>query len=61
MVELETTKDRLEMAQASHQRAAEDKEITNKELDRLLEKYERLVINLSIMSIHTREMYLKMV
>ena len=41
LVELETAKDRLEMAQASHNRTQEEKEITNKELERLLEKYDR--------------------
>ena len=41
LVELETAKDRLEMAQASHNRSQEEKEITNKELERLLEKYDR--------------------
>ncbi len=41
MMELETAKDRLEMAQSSHNRAVEEKEITNKELERLLEKYDR--------------------
>ncbi len=29
------------MAQASHNRTAEEKEITSKELERLLEKYDR--------------------
>ena len=43
LVELETAKDRLEMAQASHNRTQEEKEITNKELERLLEKYDRWV------------------
>ncbi len=40
-MELETTKDRLEMAQASHSRFAEEKEMTGKELERMLEKYDR--------------------
>lgn len=41
MLELETAKDRLDMAQSAHNRAAEEKDITNKELERLLEKYDR--------------------
>ena len=41
MVELDSAKDRLEMAQAAHSRASEDKDMTNKELERLLEKYDR--------------------
>lgn len=43
MVELDTVKDRLEMAQSAHNRAAEEKDMTNKELERLLEKYDRCV------------------
>ena len=39
--ELEAAKDRLEMTQASHNRVLEEKEMTNKELERLLEKYDR--------------------
>lgn len=41
LVELEAAKDRLEMSQSTQSRALEEKDITNKELDRLLEKYER--------------------
>lgn len=41
MLELDTAKDRLEMSQAAHNRSVEDKEITHKELERLLEKYDR--------------------
>lgn len=43
IVELDTVKDRLEMAQSAHNRAAEEKDMTNKELERLLEKYDRYV------------------
>ena len=43
-MELETAKDRLDMSQSAHTRAAEEKEITNKELERLLEKYDRWVV-----------------
>ena len=39
--ELEATKDRMEMTQASHNRAVEEKDMINKELERLLEKYDR--------------------
>ena len=39
--ELEAAKDRLEMTQASHNRILEEKEMINKELERLLEKYDR--------------------
>ena len=41
MVELDTAKDRLELSQAAANRAAEEKDMTNKELERLLEKYDR--------------------
>ena len=39
--ELEAVKDRMEMTQASHNRAVEEKDMINKELERLLEKYDR--------------------
>jgi hypothetical protein len=38
---METAKERLEMSQAAHNRGQEEKEITNKELERLLEKFDR--------------------
>lgn len=38
---MDTAKDRLEMSQAQHNRAAEEKDMVNKELERLLEKYDR--------------------
>ena len=40
-MEFETTKDRLDMSQAAHSRNMEEKEISNKELERMLEKYDR--------------------
>ena len=40
---METAKDRLEMSQAAHNRAMDEKDMTNKELERLLEKYDRYV------------------
>ena len=43
LLELETAKDRLEMSQGAHNRALDEKEIANKELERLLEKYDRYV------------------
>ena len=41
LLELDTMKDRFEMAQAQNNRGMEEKEIANKELERLLEKYDR--------------------
>ena len=39
--ELEALKDRFEMAQATTNRQSEEKDMMGKELDRLLEKYDR--------------------
>ena len=39
--ELDAMRDRLDITQASHNRLAEEKEVTAKELDKVLEKYER--------------------
>ena len=39
--ELEAVKDRMEMTQTTHNRAVEEKDMINKELERLLEKYDR--------------------
>ena len=41
MNEMDAMRDRLEITQASHNRTAEEKEITAKELERVLEKYDR--------------------
>ncbi len=41
MVELDTAKDRLDLVQASHNRTAEEKDMASKDLERLLEKYDR--------------------
>ena len=38
---MDALRDRLEITQASHNRIAEEKEITGKELERVLEKYDR--------------------
>ena len=38
---MEAIKDRLEMANASQGRVVEEKDMMSKELDRLLEKYDR--------------------
>ena len=39
--ELDAIKDRFEMTQATQNRVAEEKDMMSKELDRLLEKYDR--------------------
>ena len=39
--ELDAIKARLELTQAAHNRIIEEKDMTNKELERLLEKYDR--------------------
>merc|ERR1712223_1364360 len=39
--ELDALKARLELTQSAHTRIVEEKEMTNKELERLLEKYDR--------------------
>ena len=39
--ELDALKARLELTQSAHNRIIEEKEMTNKELERLLEKYDR--------------------
>jgi hypothetical protein len=39
--EMDAMRDRLEITQASHNRMAEEKEMTAKELERVLEKYDR--------------------
>ena len=39
--EMDAMRDRLEIVQSSHNRVAEEKEITTKELERVLEKYDR--------------------
>ena len=41
MGELDALKARLELTQSAHNRIIEEKEMTNKELERLLEKYDR--------------------
>ena len=41
--EMEALKDKFEMAKASQNREAEEKDMISKELDRLLEKYDRSV------------------
>ena len=38
---MDAMRDRLEITQASHNRLAEEKEMTGKELERVLEKYDR--------------------
>ena len=39
--ELDAIKDRFEMTQATQNRVVEEKDMMSKELDRLLEKYDR--------------------
>ena len=41
---MDSLRDRLEITQASHNRIAEEKEITGKELERVLEKYDRYLM-----------------
>ena len=40
-IEYETVKERFDIAQASQNRAHDEKEMTNKELERLIEKFDR--------------------
>lgn len=44
--EMDAMRDRLDITQASHNRLLEEKDITTKELERVLEKYDRLVQNI---------------
>ena len=41
LAEMDNLKDRLEMTTAAHNRVAEEKDMTSKELERVLEKYDR--------------------
>ena len=41
MIEAETAKERLDMSQAALNRGMDEKEMASKDLDRLLEKYDR--------------------
>lgn len=41
MIESETARNRLEMSEAALNRGMEEKDMAAKELDRLLEKYDR--------------------
>jgi len=39
--EMDAMRDRLEITQSAHNRVAEEKDMTSKELERVLEKYDR--------------------
>ena len=41
LIEAETAKERLDMSQAANNRSLEEKDMAAKELNRLLEKYDR--------------------